>query len=83
MPKKLKKPEKVLVIWLDAQDLPEHWIRSGEHHQDAALVETVGWLIKPDPLKGHITVACSWHDGAYGAGINIPKVCVTKMRTLR
>lgn len=77
------KPEKVCVTWLDAQDLPEHWVRTGEHDQEPALVESVGWLIKPDPIKGHITIACSWHSGAYGAGINIPKVCVTNVRTLR
>lgn len=85
MPKKAKqsKPEKVLVTWIDAQDLPEHWIRSGEHDQEPAIVESVGWLVKPDPIKGHLTVTTSWHDGTYASGINIPRVCVVHVRTLR
>lgn len=77
------KPERVQVTWVDAQDLPEHWVRVGEHDQEPAVVESVGWLVKPDPIKGHLTLTTSWHDGTYASGINIPRVCVVKVRTLR
>lgn len=82
-PVRLRKPEKVAVTWVDAQDLPDHWVRTGEHDQDPALVESVGFLVQPDPIKGHLTLTTSWHDGVYASGINIPRVCVVKVRTLR
>jgi hypothetical protein len=30
-----------------------------------------------------VTLACSWHDGVYASGINIPRVCVRKIRRLK
>jgi hypothetical protein len=80
---KVLKPRMVVVSWVDAQDLPEHWVRFGEHDQEPAVVESVGFLIQPDPLKDHVTLACSWHDGVYASGINIPRVCVRKIRRLK
>jgi hypothetical protein len=77
------KPQMVVVTWVDAQDLPEHWVEVGKHDQEPAVVKSVGFLIQPDPIKDHVTLAASWGESHYAGGINIPRSCVEKIRRLR
>lgn len=74
----------VLISWYDAFDLPPYWASSEDLKVDGpAIVESVGWLLEPQPLEGYVTLATSVVDDSYGSGIHIPKPCVISMVELK
>jgi hypothetical protein len=73
----------VLVEWIDAFDMPNHWIEHSEIKNEAIVVRSVGWLVEPEPIEGYITLATSSIDTVLGSGINIPKVCIKSIQDLK
>lgn len=73
----------VLIRWHDAFDLPPHWASFEDLKKDGpAVVESVGWLLDPEPLDGYVTLATSIVDENFGSGIHIPKSCIIEIVNL-
>lgn len=73
----------VLVRWYDAFDLPPQWASFEDLKKDSpAIVQSVGWLLDPEPLDGYVTLATSIVDDNFGSGIHIPKSCIISVEEL-
>lgn len=74
----------VFISWFDAFDLPPQWVSLEDlQKEQPAVVNSVGWLVEPEPLEGYVTLATSVVDNNCGSGIHIPKVCIIDMIHLR
>ena len=71
-----------LVEWFDAHDLSYDWCHVDDLDSDPKNVQSVGFLVDPSPVEGHLTLACNDDgDGSVANGINIPLVnVVAKMK---
>ena len=66
-----------LVEWFDAFDVCNHWCDLKSLDVDCTLVQSVGFLVEPNPISGYLTLVTSDDgDGNVSNGINIPLVNV-------
>ena len=70
----------VRVVWHDASDEPETWIKSSELSEDPVEVCSVGFLVRETAL--YVTLAGDWSDPTWGRVTRIPRGMVQRMDVL-
>jgi hypothetical protein len=73
-----------LVEWFDAFDVCNDWVDLKCLDVAGTSVQSVGFLVKPNPIAGYLTLVTSDDgDGSVANGINIPLVNVIDMVRLK
>lgn len=73
----------ILVDWIDAHAMGA-WTQPKDIRNKPGIVQSVGYLVEPAPIDGHLTLACSDDgEGSVADGLHIPRSCVLRTRRLK
>lgn len=79
-----KEPKIIMVKWMDASGA-DGWVRASKLIEDdnrLAEIETIGYLVHEDKQSITLTMAKDLSNSNCGAYMCIPKVCITKRKTI-
>lgn len=77
-----KRPEPVLVKWLDAHDENDTWISDFEIEKEPCVITSIGFIV-PKGKPNHVTLAQSYSDELlYNNIIYIPDAMVVEVKNI-